>query len=339
MKIRTWVKFFKRFIVGAGFFWYYLVVGSATIISCLALYYSDLPGHIINVILALGFLVLCYWAAIRNKGRKWLIGFWWLSLIGVWFIYNATTVPSNDRIWREDMSLPARAIVDNDEVEIINYRKFIYDNDGNVTPNYIDRKVSISDITSMDFYISYWMRGPVGHTFVGFNFKDEPPVVISIEARYEAHESYSPIASLFRQFELIYIVGDEKDVVQSRVQHRQEDVYRYRLNVSADGAQRLFKEYLHRINEIADYPEFYNLIRSNCTINIFRYANRAGRSGSFDIRHLLNGWSDRYLYEEGYIDNDLPFREVRAAAYLVPDAVPVKSFFNESQKRMPKDDQ
>lgn len=303
-------------IIGAT--WYYLVVGSATVIGSLALYYSDLPWQIINILLAVIFLLFSYWATIRNRGTKWLMGFWWLSLIGVWFLYNSTTEPSNDRIWRADMNLPARAIIHDDEVEIINYRKFIYESDGTVIPNYIDRKVSISNITSIDFYISYWMPGPVAHTFVGFNFSDGPPVVISIEARFEAHEGYAPIASLFRQFELIYIVGDERDVVDSRIYQRQEDVFRYRLNVSAGASQRLFKEYLHRINELADYPEFYNLIRSNCTINILRYANRAGRSGSFDIRHLLNGWSDRYLYREGYIDNTLPFSEVRDAARVLP---------------------
>ena len=103
-----------------------------------------------------------------------------------------------------------------------------------------------------------------------------------------------PIASMFKQFELIYVVGDERDLVGVRTNHRQEPMYLYRLNTSADDARRLLLVYLARINELADRPEFYHLLTNSCTINIVRYANAAGRIGRFDIRHLLNGL-DRQL--------------------------------------------
>ena len=74
---------------------------------------------------------------------------------------------------------------------------------------------------------------------------------------------------------------------------------------------RLFLVYLERINELADRAEFYNLLSNNCTINIVRYANAAGRSGGLDVRHILNGLIDRYLYATGRIDTTLPFPELR----------------------------
>jgi hypothetical protein len=74
---------------------------------------------------------------------------------------------------------------------------------------------------------------------------------------------------------------------------------------------RLLLAYLGRINQLADHPEFYNLLTNSCTINIVRYANAAGRSGGFDIRHLLNGLVDGYLYYSGRIDTTLPFDELR----------------------------
>jgi hypothetical protein len=46
-------------------------------------------------------------------------------------------------------------------------------------------------------------------------------------------------------------------------------VYLYRLNTSADDARRLFLVYLARINELADRPEFYNLLTNSCTIRAF----------------------------------------------------------------------
>jgi uncharacterized protein DUF4105 len=93
-------------------------------------------------------------------------------------------------------------------------------------------------------------------------------------------------------------------------------VYLYRLNTSADDARRLLLVYLTRINELADRPEFYHLLTNSCTINIIRYANAVGRAGRFDIRHLLNGLIDSYLYHSGRVDTTLPFDELRRRSQI-----------------------
>jgi hypothetical protein len=129
-------------------------------------------------------------------------------------------------------------------------------------------------------------------------------------------EGFAPVASLFKQFELIYVVGDERDLVGVRTNHRREAVYLYRLNTSADDARRLLLIYLTRINELADRPEFYHLLTNSCTINIIRYANAAGRVGRFDVRHLLNGLIDSYLYHSGRVDTTLPFDELRRRSQI-----------------------
>jgi hypothetical protein len=96
-----------------------------------------------------------------------------------------------------------------------------------------------------------------------------------------------------------------------RTNYRNEEVYLYRLNVSAESARRLLMVYLKRINDLADRAEFYHLLSNSCTINIVRYANAAGRVGRFNIRHLFNGLIDGYLYNSGRIDTTLPFDELR----------------------------
>ena len=93
-------------------------------------------------------------------------------------------------------------------------------------------------------------------------------------------------------------------------------VFLYRLRTSPEVARRLFLVYLERINELADHPEFYHLFSNSCTINIVRYANLAGRVGRLDIRHILNGWSDRYLYDAGVLDTSLPFEELRRRSHI-----------------------
>ena len=95
------------------------------------------------------------------------------------------------------------------------------------TVRYEEREVQLSHLTSLDFYVSYFMEGPVGHTFVSFIFDNAPPLSISIETRPEVGEGFAPVASMFKQFELIYVVGDERDLVGVRANHRQEPIYLY----------------------------------------------------------------------------------------------------------------
>jgi hypothetical protein len=205
-----------------------------------------------------------------------------------------------------------RAIIDDDRVRITGFRNFDYRSRDDFTVRYEEREVSLSHLNSLDFYVSYfWSEAPVAHTFVSFGFDNAPPVSISIETRPEIGEGFAPIPSLFKQFELIYVVGDERDLVRVRTNYRNEDVFLYRIRTSPERARRLFLVYLERMNELADQAEFYHLFSNSCTINIVRYANLAGRVGRLDIRHIVNGWSDRYLYRAGVVDTSLPFVELR----------------------------
>jgi hypothetical protein len=201
--------------------------------------------------------------------------------------------------------------IDGDRVHIAGVRNFEYRSLNDFTVRYEEREVQLSHLTGLDFFVSYWSEGPVGHTFLSFIFDNAPPLSISIETRPEVGEGFNPVASLFKQFELIYVVGDERDLVRVRTNYRKETVYLYRLNSPPDDVRRLLMVYLKRINELADQPEFYHLLSNSCTINIIRYMNAAGRAGQFDIRHLLNGMIDSYLYHSGRVDTTLPFDELR----------------------------
>jgi hypothetical protein len=225
---------------------------------------------------------------------------WWISI-----------PPSHEREWRREVAVMPRAVIDGDRVRLTGVRNFEYRTRNDFTVRYEEREVWLSHLIGLDFYVSYWSEGLVGHTFLSFIFDNAPPISISIETRPEVGEGFAPIASLFKQFELIYVVGDERDLVAVRTNHREESVYLYRLNTSADDARRLLLVYLTRINELADRPEFYHLLTNSCTINIIRYANAAGRVGRFDIRHFFNGLIDGYLYYSGRVDTTLPFDELR----------------------------
>src|SRR5262245_39970416 len=256
-----------------------------------------------RVAVALVFLTVGIWALWYSRTWRAISIFAALVLgVVVWF---ASIRPSHDRPWRPEVAVMPRAVIDGDRVRLTGVRNFEYRSRDDFTVRYEEREVLLSHLTSVDLFISYWQVGPVAHTFVSFNFDNAPPVCISIETRPEEGEGFAPVASLFKQFELIYVVGDERDLVRVRTNYRGEEVFLYPIRTAAGNARRLFLVYLDRINELADRPEFYHLLSNSCTINIVRYANAAGRTGPFDLRHLFNGLVDRYLYDAGAVDTSL----------------------------------
>jgi hypothetical protein len=282
--------------------------------ATLAIYYSNLPWSWLRLVLAGGFAAFAIWALFLSRQRRMSLAAIVLFLgVVVWWI---SIPPSHDRNWRPEVAVMPRAVIDGDRVHITGVRNFDYRGRDDFTVRYDEREVQLSHLTALDFYVSYWSEGPVGHTFLSFIFDNVPPLSISIETRPEVGEGFDPIASLFKQFELIYVVGEERDLVGVRTNHRHETVYLYRLNTSADDARRLLLIYLVRINQLADRPEFYHLLTNSCTINIVRYANAAGREGRFDIRHLLNGLIDSYLYHSGRLDTTLPYEELRRRSLI-----------------------
>ena len=283
-------RFLGWLIAGIWFLCRVLLIAWAT----LAIYYSNLPWAWLRLGLAVAFIAL-YLGVVA----------WWIAI-----------PPSHDREWRPEVAVMPRAVIDGDRVRITGVRNFDYRTRNDFTVRYEEREVLLSHLTGVDFYVSYWSEGLVGHTFLSFIFDNAPPLSISIETRPEVGEGFNPIASLFKQFELIYVVGDERDIVGVRTNHRLETVYLYRLNASPDKVRELLLVYLERINELADRPEFYHLLSNSCTINIIRYLNAAGRKGRFDIRHLFNGLIDSYLYHSGRVDTTLPFDELRRRSLI-----------------------
>jgi hypothetical protein len=309
--LRKWLSRSLGWLIAVIWF-----LGRAVLIAwaTLAIYYSPLPWTGLRLGLAGAFAAFAIWAFwLSHQRRMTVIAI--VLFFGVVAGWSAIR-PSHDRHWRPEVAVMPRALIDSDRVRITGVRDFDYRSRDDFTVRYQEREVLLSHLTALDFYVSYFMAGPVGHTFLSFIFDNTPPLSISIETRPEVGEGFAPIASLFKQFELIYVVGEERDLVGVRTNQRHEAVYLYRLNTSPDDARRLLLVYLARINELADRPEFYHLLTNSCTINIVRYANAAGRSGGVDIRHVLNGLVDNYLYYSGRIDTTLPFDELRQRSLI-----------------------
>ncbi len=138
-------------------------------------------------------------------------------------------------------------------------------------------------------------------------------LAVSIERRDERGEGYSTIKGLFKQFELFYVVADERDVIRVRTNYRRdppEDVYVFRLQGPTQNARRVFLEYMDEINSLKERPEFYNTLTTNCTGNIWLHSRVNPGRVPYSWKILLSGHVPEYLYGLGRLDASLPFPEL-----------------------------
>ena len=130
-------------------------------------------------------------------------------------------------------------------------------------------------------------------------------------------ESYSAIGGLYQQYELIYIVADERDVLRLRTNYRQgEDIYLYRLRAPPAQARERFLEYVRSLNALRTKPRWYNAITTNCTTAI-RDQHPASERLPWDWRILANGKGDEMMYERHVIaTGGLPFTELKRRSLI-----------------------
>jgi hypothetical protein len=227
--------------------------------------------------------------------------------------------PSNDRDWQPEHAVLAYASIDGDHVTLHNIRNFDYRTPTDFTPGYYDRTFDLRQLDSVDLFTVYWMGPAIAHVFLSFGFTDGSHVAVSIETRTERGEGYSSLRGFFRQYELYYAVGDERDIVRLRTNYRQdppEQVYLYRLHGSPGSAQRLFLDYLREINSLRDHAEWYNTLTTNCTSTIWLHSQINPGHVPYSWKMLLTGYVPEYLYEHGKLDTSVPFTELQQRAHI-----------------------
>ena len=216
---------------------------------------------------------------------------------------------SNDRDWQPDVSVTPRATVNGDLVTIRGVRNFDYRSESDFTPRWEDRTYDLRKLDSVDIIAAYWAGKAVAHIMVSFGFQDEDYLAVSIETRKEKGESYSSLAGFFRQYELYYVVADERDVIRVRTTYRQpqEDVYIYRTRTPQRNIRRSFLDYIRAMNDMCVHPRFYNTLTTNCTTSILMHTRMNPDSPPMSWKLLLSGYVPDYLYELGRIDTAIPF--------------------------------
>jgi len=227
--------------------------------------------------------------------------------------------PSNDRDWRAEESRLPYATIDGDLVTVHNIRNFDYRSESDFSPAYLERRYDLRQLKGIDLAAVYWMGPAIAHIYLSFVFADQPPLAISIEARKERGEGYSSLAGFFRQYELFYVVADERDVTRVRTNYRQdppEQVYLYRLRGRPDNRRRIFLEYMRKLNALRTEPEFYNTLTTNCTTVIWQHSLVNPDHLPFSWKILASGYLPEYLYEQGVLADGLPFEQLRGRSHI-----------------------
>jgi hypothetical protein len=222
--------------------------------------------------------------------------------------------PSHGRAWAAGQAVLPRVTFDGDAVHVRHVRDFAYRSETDFTPGYRDRTYQLDQLERVWFGLSPFnrdWRGPA-HAFLSFQFSDGQYVSISVEARREAGEKYSLWKGALRHYELIYVIGEERDLVGARVV-KDDPVYLYPMKATPAQARALFVRMLRRAQEVERRPEFYNTFTNNCTTNILEPVNQiADEDIPFGLEILLPGYSDKLAHERGLIDTKLPLEQARA---------------------------
>jgi len=306
---RKWLRRIGVSVVG-------VLVFGLTLWATAALYF-DLPFTPLRKPVAVGYMAGLSSALFFYRDRRGflitVIGFvvvlvWWLSL-----------TPSHTRNWQADVAEIPWAEVDGDRVTIHNVRNCDYRAEFEYTCHWETRTFNLSKLNGLDIALTYWGSPWIAHPIVSFDFGDEGHVPISIETRKVVGQGYSAILGFFRQYELIYIVSDERDVIRLRTNYRTgEEVYLFRTVATPQQARGLFLQYLDQINRLHNTPEWYNALTNNCTTNIaVAAAASQGERTRWDWRILLNGHSDQMMFDRHQLVTDgLPLADLKERVHI-----------------------
>ena len=299
--------------MGAALFAFTLFLG--LLWSSSAIYIDARVHSALRVVLVVGLwtiAVLAFWkvrpyhkAVLVPLGLSFSVWIWWLSL-----------KPQATRDWAAEYAQLPSGTFDGRQLIVHNVRSFDYRSTTDFEERWETRSYDLDELEGIDLFFSHWGSPHVAHTIMSWQFRNSPPLAISIETRREGGEVSVPYLGFYRQYELYYVVADESDLIRLRTNFRKEDVYLYRLLASRDDAEKLLRDYFETINELDRRPRWYNAFAQNCTTTIRYHLRSVDGGGAWDWRLLANGYLPEVCYERGTVSTALPFEELRAKSRI-----------------------
>ena len=296
----------------------WFICGMLHLWSAAAVFYCVVPALAKNLrfCLALAYLVIIFSFVLsgRRKNLRLVI-----SLAGfvIMALFYLSIKPRINAVYPAYLK-PAYVVFDGSQAAIYDVRNDDYRTKDDFDIRYEPRAYGLDSVRTLDAFINFWGPKSVAHVFLSFGFTDGRYLAVSVEFRPELGESYDLWAGIFKRYELIYIWGDERDLVRARTNYRNEEVYIYRVRMSREDIRKLLVSMLNKTNQLYKSPEFYNTLTHSCTNTLVRHTKEAGIMViPFWKQHIFTGDIDLRSYNQGWFYGDeLPFEELRAKAKI-----------------------
>ncbi len=241
------------------------------------------------------------------RKRLWLT-YAGAMIIAVWLI-SLLQQPTHNRQWARDQTVLSSIVIANSDVTISNFRNNVYRSESDFDVHRSDYQFKLGQLSNVWFIVQRFSASEgLAHVFLTFEISPDEAepnyFAFSVEIRREEDEFFSPIQGLYRQYELNYIFGAERDLIGVRTIMRPEDrLFMYPVNASPQQVQKLFCSIADRTNQIQNRPEFYHTLLNNCMNGILRHTVELipEEISWFDSRIILPGYSDRFAFEKGII--------------------------------------
>ena len=311
--------FIFRVIRGIFFFFAFLVLIIFYLWSISAIYFLDFPWHWLKPASSWFFALGTPLAFIFFRKKKKYV---FLSVLAVCLLLSAvyyTMEETNNKNWITSHAVLPSISFSGDKITIKNVRNFDYKTENDFTVMYYDKTFDLNTIDSLDYILSYWDGNKnIAHSLLSFGFGKDSYLCVSVETRLEKGQTQTGLKGLYNQYGLIYILGDESDILMLRTNFRKEDVYLYRLKVKKEEIRKLFLAIMHRVDSLKNHPQFYNSVKHNCLTSLLADIETAiNQKLKFDYRYIFNGRSDEMIYERGkFQTNGLSFIEFKKMHYV-----------------------
>ncbi len=245
-----------------------------------------------------------------------------VCILTSYILLNLFTKPSNNRDWADDQTVLSTATIQGDIVTVHNIRNFTYASTTSFTKDWYNKSYNVQNLERV-WYIVEPFSGIPGsaHTFLSFEFNENGKkeyLALSVEIRKEKGEAFHPIKALFNTYELMYVAGDEEDLIKLRTNYRKDEVYLYPVKADKEKVVALFMDMIERMNTLEKHPEFYNTLTNTCTTNIAKHIRKVspGKIPFFAHEIIFPAYSDKFAYTLGLIDTTLSFEDTRKKYHI-----------------------
>ena len=301
------VRYLAKLLLVASWLW-----------CVLALYYFPVGPRWLGALMTVAFAIWAVWLTRPQPVTRRMLGYYY-AVVAVVVVVCALIPPTHNRRWSRAQAVMPRAEFRSDTLRIRNIRKTVYRTNDEYEVQHYDQDFDLDELESVWFGVQHFAAWKgLAHTFVSFGFRDGEYLGISVEARRPEGEGFSPVAGLFKQFGLIYVVGSEQDVIGPRAAFREDPIYLYPIKANDEQRRAMLRAMLERANQLAEEPEFYNTLTNNCTTNIVERFNEIApiRISPYQFDVIFPGYSGDLAYAQGLIETSESFADVKSRAQI-----------------------